>query len=78
MKNSMMKKGIINEIRSALNHIENAYNVLKYNLDNEDALNSKEREVFYGYGIETAKLNIVRLVNANKGLLAVTGELKKD
>jgi hypothetical protein len=73
----MMKKAIVVEIKSALNHIENAYNVLKYNIDNEKDMNDKQRTIFYGYGIETAKLSLLRLVNARKGLISVTGEMDR-
>lgn len=78
MKNSMMKKGIVGELKSALKHLENAYNVLKYNIENEKDLNDKQRTVYYGYGVEIANLNLLRLTNAKKGILAVTGEIGKD
>jgi len=75
-KGTSMKRELTSHISVALNHIENAYNTLKYFVDNEDALNDGQRNNLYEYGLELARINIVRLANAKKGLLAVTANAR--
>ncbi len=76
IKGSNMKKELVRNVSVALNHIENAYNTLKYYVDNESSLNETQRNTFYDYGIELANINILRLVNAKKGLLSVTNNMR--
>lgn len=71
-----MKKEIVDNVSIALNYIENAYHALKYHVENERSLNEKQRESLYKYGLDLARLNIVKLANAKKALLSVTANMK--
>jgi hypothetical protein len=71
-----MKKEIIDNISVALNYVENAYSTLKYHVENENSLNEKQRENLYKYGLDLAKLNLVKLSNVKKSLLSVTANMK--
>lgn len=61
-------KASIKYIMMALKHMEDVVNRLSYLVDNEKSLTDMEREILYSYGIEKAKIDIVRLSNSKKSL----------
>lgn len=68
-----LEKQLVSTLSVSLNYIENAYEQLNYFVKNEDKLNDVEREKFYSYGRENLMLNLVRLVNIKKSLMAILG-----
>lgn len=70
------KKDIVCNLSVSLNYIENIYDHFLNLIDNENKLNDKEREILYSYGLDKAKLDLVRLSNAKKSLIAIMKDKK--
>jgi len=66
-----VKKDVISNLSTAFNHIEDVYNKFKFLLKNESSLNEVDRNKLYEYGLDQIKIDLVRLVNIKKGLLAI-------
>lgn len=65
-------KGFINNnIIVALTHIENAYNALKYALDNEKESHPTQLNDLYTYGLDTADFHKIKLYNIKKSILSI-------
>lgn len=67
----MMEKGALSNLSIALNHIENVYTQFNNLINNENSLNEKERSALYDYGLDKARIDLVRLVNIKKSLAAI-------
>lgn len=65
------KKDIVANLSCSLLYIDTIYHHFSKMIDNENSLSDKEREVLYSYGLDKAKLSLVRLANAKKSLLAI-------
>jgi hypothetical protein len=68
-----MDRQLVSSLSVALNYVENAYEQLNYFMKNEDSLTDLERESFYSYGRDKLQMNLVRLVNVKKSLMAIVG-----
>lgn len=68
-----MEKQLTVNLSVALNYVENAHEQFNYYITHENKLNDKDRETFYLYGREKLRMNLVRLSNIKKSILAILG-----
>lgn len=68
---STFKRNLHVEVNHALQSIESAYKSIRELIENEEELGAKDRNILYDYGMSNAKIHLVKLINAKKGLVSI-------
>ena len=61
-------KSSLKHIKLALRHMDEVSKKLSILVDNEGDLSEMEREILYSYGLDRAKIHLMRLSNVKKSL----------
>jgi len=71
------ENSIYKELHYAYESIDCIYEKLKFLIDNERDLKEVDRVNLYTYGIDKAKIDLVRMLNMKKSLEAINKKFKK-